>query len=229
MSLRMPFVGVVDCATCSRFPLAIKWVLLEVSHCTPAAPGFARARRRPQEQIASTSEDIYFTSYDSHLVIHLSFFHFSLMLTISHSQMCFIMSSIHWFLLSTLMDFPNHQIQDPRRNTGYHHFWCHAFTCLQRYGNLGDYDPLVLIHTVDHNTTSIPSVCLFAAVQETSHRLTVFCIVSFLNSVLLLPFRAQVRQVVGLLIVSTKNASHNRRSGSRDTQFFFFHHGCNVF
>ena len=33
LSVRMPFIGVVDCLSCSRFPSAIKWVLLELSTC----------------------------------------------------------------------------------------------------------------------------------------------------------------------------------------------------
>ena len=33
LSARMPFIEVVDCSTCSRFPLAVMWVLLEISTC----------------------------------------------------------------------------------------------------------------------------------------------------------------------------------------------------
>ena len=75
----------------------------------------------------------------------------------------------------------------------------------QRHCNFTDFDPFVPVHTFDHKTTSTPSVCLFAAVPKSSYRLPIFCVVSFLNCDLSLPFRAQVRQVVGLLIVLSKN------------------------
>ena len=32
LSVRKPFMGVVDCSTCSRFLFSFKWMLLEVSH-----------------------------------------------------------------------------------------------------------------------------------------------------------------------------------------------------
>ena len=38
---RVPFIGYVDCATCSKFPFAIKWVLLEMSNCQNSPELFA--------------------------------------------------------------------------------------------------------------------------------------------------------------------------------------------
>ena len=60
--------------------------------------------------------------------------------------------------------------------------------------------PLVTVQSFAHNSTATSTVCLFAVVPEAAHRLQVFCFVSFLNDDLPHPFRAQVRQVVGLLI-----------------------------
>ena len=45
-------------------------------------------------------------------------------------------------------------------------------------------------------------------IPKSSYRLPVFCVVSFLNCDLSLLFRAQVRHVVGLLIVLSKNVPH---------------------
>ena len=73
---------------------------------------------------------------------------------------------------------------------------------------LSDCDRLVSAETFDHNRTSTSFVCLVAAVPKSSYRLPIFCTVSFLNCDLSLLFRAQVRQVVGLLIVLSKNAPH---------------------
>ena len=74
---------------------------------------------------------------------------------------------------------------------------------------------LVSVHSFDHNSTPTSTVCLFTAIPEAAHRLPVFCIVSFPNNDLPLPFCTQIRQVVGLLMVFPKKkcASHNRRSG----------------
>ena len=106
-------------------------------------PGFARARRRPQEHITYTTEDTYFTSFYSLLFLQLSFFHFCSKLNISHSQVYFMMSSIHWFSFVHLDGFSHHQIEESRQNTGTHHFCGHGCACLQKYGNYTGCDPLV--------------------------------------------------------------------------------------
>ena len=113
---------------------------------------------------------------------------------------------MHGFMFPTLIS--QHQIQHCKQNTGSHNFSCHGRTSRQRYCNFTDCDPLVPVHTSDHNPASTSSVCLLAATPESSNRLQVFCVVSFLNRDLSLPFRAQVRQVAGLLIVLSENVLH---------------------
>ena len=73
---------------------------------------------------------------------------------------------------------------------------------------LSDCDPHVSAQTFDHNTTSTSFVCLVADVPYSPYRHPSFCTFSFLNCDLSLPFRAQVRQVVGLVIVLPKNMHH---------------------
>ena len=165
-------------------------------------PGFARARRRPQGPIKSTTEDTYFTSCDSLFfdVDHLTF------------------SCVIYDVLDTLVhvvhtdDFLHHQTQDPCRNAGSHNYSCHDSTCLPRYSNFTDCDQHVPVHTFDHNTTSTPSICLFPAVPEAAHRLPVICTSSFLNNDLPLPFSAQDRQEsLPLDCVQRKCALRNSR------------------
>ena len=64
---------------------------------------------------------------------------------------------------------------------------------------------LIVIHmslstTFYHDTTSAPSACLFVAVPKSSYRLP--------SSSLYCHFRAQVRQVVGLLMALLVNVLH---------------------
>ena len=111
-----------------------------------------------------------------------------------------------WFMFSTLI-FDTTKSMTPVKLLAPYNFRCHGRTGRQRYCNCTDCDPLVCVHTLDHNSTSALSACLFAAVPKSSFRLPVLCI-PFVNCDLPMRFRAQVRQVVGLLSVLSRNVLH---------------------
>ena len=153
------------------------------------SPGFARAQGRPKGQITSTAERFLLHSF----LCHSSSWHYVVCVY-------FMISPMYWFMFSTLF-FTKYQIQNFCQNTGSRNLSCHGRTGRQRHCNFSTWAALVPVHNFDHNTTSTPSICLFAVVPKFSYRLPIFCVVSSLNCDLSLPIRDQVRQVVVLLIV----------------------------
>ena len=129
-------------------------------------PSFARARRRPPEQMTSTTEETYFTSYES-LFVCASII-LSLLFKIEHLTFSSILDDV----VDTLVHgdhthgFSQHQVQDSCQNTGTHHFCCHCCTRFKDMAISVIVIHFVPVHSVDHNTTSSPSVCLLLPSQK---------------------------------------------------------------
>ena len=88
---------------------------------------------------------------------------------------------------------------------------------------------VISVYSFDHNSASTSSVCFCGADPEAAHHFPVFCIVSFINSDLPVPFRAQVRQMVVFLIVLTEDMPHKSSIWVTGYATFVFHHEWNVF
>ena len=137
-------------------------------------PSFARARRRPHEQTASTAVGTHCTSYECLFCLCiLHFCHFS-----SESHVNFMLSSIHWLMASMLMVFTSTKSKSPVRTLAPTTSAAVTLQTVSGYGNFTDCDPLVAVHTFDHNTTTTSSVRLFAAVPVNAYCVPVFCIIS---------------------------------------------------